>query len=151
MTFHLTLAIMLVFGQIDEKQLKIRKRLAYAFSVLCVGGSLCLVMLDFKDKIWCGFGLFVLTELMFLICISVLHFKMRKLHRSAFKNERRSIKLQNIVFLLGSIIRDIFLVLLYENTHHQNAYMICGLLFLSCVKLSLPILLYMIVHCYTFK
>ena len=150
MTQHLTLAIMFVFGQIDERQIIIYKRIAYALAFILMAGSVAIALIDFEHRIWYGVGMFLITELTFLIVISVLHFKLRKLHKSAFKNERRSIKLQNIVFLIGSIMRDVFLFLVYKNFKYDSANLFCLLLFLSCIKLSLPILLYMIVHCYTF-
>ena len=150
MTQHLTLAIMYVFGQIDERQILIYKRLAYTLGFILMAGSMAIALIDFENKIWYGLGMYLLTELMFLIVISVLHFKFRKLHKSAFKNELRSIKLQNIAFLIGSIMRDVFLFLVYKDFKYESANLFCFLLFLSCMKLSLPILLYMIVHCYTF-
>ena len=59
--------------------------------------------------------------------------------------------MQNIVFLVGSVMRDVFLIIVYNSIKDANAYLFCLLLFFSCIKLSLPILLYMVVHCYTFK
>lgn len=93
MTQHLTLAIMYVFGQIDERQILIYKRLAYTLGFILMAGSMAIALINFEHRIWYGLGMFLITELTFLIVIGVLHFKLRKLHKSAFKYELRSIKL----------------------------------------------------------
>ena len=142
---------MQVFGQITEHECLLRKRIAYTCSLVCVVASISLFLLDLSRKFWWALAEFLLTEIAFFVCIAMLHFKLRKLHKSAFKNERRSIKLQNIVFLVGSVMRDVFLIVFYRSFESENNILFCFLLFLSCIKLSVPVLLYMIVHYYTFK
>ena len=142
---------MQVFGQITEHECLLRKKIAYTCSLVCVIASISLFLLDLSRKFWWALSEFLLTEIAFFLCIAMLHFKLRKLHKSAFKNERRSIKLQNIVFLVGSVMRDVFLIVLFRSFKSDNNILFCFLLFLSCIKLSVPVLLYMIVHYFTFR
>ena len=141
-----------MFAEINEKQAKRRQHCAYAIATLSILVAVLLVLFVISNfRVWFALAEFVVAQTAFVTVFCFLHRQLSRLNQVNFKKEIRSIHAQNWAFFFGSILRVVFLVLIDQETESDDAYLLSALLFVSCLKLAIPVLYYMVVHHRTFR
>ena len=151
MLHQLSLAIRQMFGSIDEKQTRCRRRTGYVATITFILVTLPIEVLLPESTFFLQATTFALIQLAFFSLICILHSALARLHQASFASEIKSIRTQNWIFFLSSVLGMAFLVLIRIESTTEEPNLITALLVISCFKFAIPVLVFMVAHNRIFK